>query len=97
MGRFDTTTFEKRLVLESSFSEVQVTLPRFECSFDWIDLSESMKKFGVETLFDADKANLTNISDDPLYVTKVMKARLFKQSNTKLLTNKSHSCLSCKM
>ncbi len=44
---------------------------RFESTFNWEDLSLAMKKLGVDTIFDEEKANLTNISDDPLYVSKV--------------------------
>jgi len=46
--------------------------PRFASSFERDDLSLAMKKLGVETIFAEDKANLTNISDDPLYVSKVI-------------------------
>ena len=52
-------------------------MPRFTVSFDWNDLSEVMKTSGVESLFDKQSANLTNISDDLLYVTKVNKFDCF--------------------
>ena len=68
--RFDTSQFEKRLD-SNSFEEVDVTLPRFETTFDWSGLSESMKNLSVKSLFDEDQADLTNISDQPLYVTQV--------------------------
>jgi len=40
-----------------------------------------MKKLGVETIFDEDKANLTNISDDPLYVSKAINTILIGKFN----------------
>ena len=57
--------------LANEIYETEVTIPRFEASFDWKDLSVVMKKSGVQTLFDEQRANLSNISDEPLYVTKV--------------------------
>ena len=70
----------KEVIAELSIKSnywTEVTMPRFTVSFDWNDLSEVMKTSGVESLFDKQSANLTNISDDLLYVTKVNKFDCF--------------------
>ena len=77
--RFDTSSFEKRLDADSPFTDVEVTLPRFGCEFDWSSLSETMRQLNVKSLFDEEKANLTNISDQPLYVTQVNNANLIRK------------------
>jgi serine protease inhibitor len=48
-------------------------LPRFETRFDWVQLVETMKAANVTDLFDEERADLGNISDDKLYVSKVHK------------------------
>jgi serine protease inhibitor len=48
-----------------------LVLPKFETNFDWTDVEENLKDLGLETLFDSDKAKLTEISDEPLHISKV--------------------------
>ena len=70
MKRFDTRKFEPRLSA-NSFTEVEIQMPRFEVSFDWDKASEYIMEDGVQSLFSESKADLGEISDDQLYVTKV--------------------------
>ena len=70
MKRFDTKLFEPRLEV-NAFSEVEIQLPRFEVSFEWKGVSKHIKEEGVRSLFDELSADLSEIADEKLYVTKV--------------------------
>ncbi len=50
---------------------VSVSMPRFKFSFD-IGLKEVLEKMGMVKAFDAQKADFSNISDDDLYISKVI-------------------------
>ena len=53
-------------------------LTRFEVKYDWMDLTESLKFLGVHSIFSAETSNLTNISDDPLYVSAIVHKAIVK-------------------
>ena len=78
IGLLDVKGIDERLDIASTNSEVDVLLPRFETNYDWMDLANSLKSLGVESIFDAEKSNLTNISDDPLYVSTIVHKAIIK-------------------
>ncbi len=50
---------------------VSVSMPRFKFSFD-IGLNEVLEKMGMVKAFNAQKADFSNISDDDLFISKVI-------------------------
>lgn len=78
IGLLDVKGIDERLDIQSTNSEVDVLLPRFEANYDWMDLADSLKYLGVESIFNAEKSNLTNISDDPLYVSAIVHKAIIK-------------------
>ena len=63
---------------QSILSEVELVLPKFETDFNWENLEETLKSLGVKTLFDEENAKLTDISDEPLHVSKVVHKAVVK-------------------
>ncbi len=63
---------------QTGASEVDLTLPKFETSFEWTNLDEDLKSLGVKTVFDAKNSNLSDISNEPLYVSKVVHKAIIK-------------------
>ena len=78
IGQLDVKAIDERLDVASFNSEVDVLMPRFEVSYDWMDLANSLKSLGVESIFDAEKSNLTNISDDVLFVSEIVHKAIIK-------------------
>ncbi len=74
------TTFA-RVLSNMENRKMDVYLPKIElfCSYNLIPL---MKKMGINTLFDPNEANLTGISDDPLYIS-VMRQKSFVKVDEK--------------
>lgn len=62
----------------SSSTKRSILLTRFEVKYDWMDLTESLKFLGVHSIFSAETSNLTNISDDPLYVSAIVHKAIVK-------------------
>ena len=46
--------------------------------FKWENLEETLKSLGVKAVFDVENANLNNISDEALYVSKVVHKAVIK-------------------
>jgi len=67
---FDATSLLKKLNSTESYS-TSVILPKFEMSFEVKGLMKKLQSMGVTSLFDETKSNLSNISDEPLYVSKM--------------------------
>jgi serine protease inhibitor len=78
IGQLDVKAIDERLDVESFNSEVDVLMPRFDVSYDLKDLPNTLKSLGVESIFDAEKCNLTNISDDPLFVSAMVHKAILK-------------------
>ena len=55
-----------------------MVLPKFEVDFKWENLEETLKSLGVKAVFDVENANLNNISDEALYVSKVVHKAVIK-------------------
>ena len=64
--------------IQTGASEVELTLPKFEISFEWSNLENDLKSLGVTNIFDAKSSNLTNISDEPLHVSKIVHKAVIK-------------------
>jgi serine protease inhibitor len=67
---FDATSLLKKLNSTESYS-TSVILPKFEMSFEVKGLMKKLQSMGVSSLFDETNSNLSNISDEPLYVSKM--------------------------
>ena len=67
---FDSTSLLEK-VDSAVGSPVRLVLPKFETSFEVQDLEKMLVSLGLSTLFEPTKSNLSNISDQPLYVSKM--------------------------
>ena len=61
-------------------SEVDLTFPKFEAEFSSNKWGDVLKNLGVETIFDATKANLTNISDKVPFISLIRHTATIKIS-----------------
>jgi len=61
---------------QASPSQVDLVLPKFETKFKWENLEETLQNLGVKAMFD--EANLNNISDEALSVSKVVHEAIIK-------------------
>ena len=77
MNDFETTSLLKKLD-SAQESQVRLVLPKFETSFEVEGFSEKLQSLGLTTLFDAQKSNLSNISNEPLSVTKMIHKAVVK-------------------
>ena len=65
------------IVGNSQKALVDLSLPRFSIETSNNDLKDQLKQLGVTSLFDPEKANLTEISPKPIYVSDmIQKARI---------------------
>lgn len=58
-------------------AELDLTLPKFQIS-SLLTLNEAIEALGIKKAFDKDNAEFWNISDVPMYVTKVKQGTYFK-------------------
>ena len=56
---------------------MELTLPKFETSFEWSNPEEDLISLGVKQIF-SKSSNLTDISFEDLYVSKVVHKAIIK-------------------
>ena len=60
----------KKLTSVQPTPDVEVEIPKFETSFEVKDMEGILKRLGVERIFDS-RADLSEISESPIYVSKI--------------------------
>ena len=69
-GEFLSTVLPTEMIENSSYPLVHLSMPKFDISAN-SDLIEGMKNLGVTDIFSDDTADMSNLTDGPLYVDKI--------------------------
>jgi len=80
--------FDKVAEFSNNPVDVELSLPKFEISYETQNLEQDLKSLGVSTLFDIKLSDLSDISNETLYVTKVLHKAVLKVNLNALQTYK---------